>query len=118
MFKKELSKNCCKIVKASTLVEVLVALLLISIAFTLAATLYMQILESSKEKELVQARLYINNLWQTTDEFQNVYHRDGIHFKVRSGSYSNTEKLTKVEISAYGKDSTLLTRSYKILSRE
>ena len=117
--KKQLSESFNKQLKGSTLVEVLVALLLITISFSLAALIYVRVMESSRVEEIIKSRIIINNLWNDSplDSKEQLIQED-IIFRISKSEYKSSGELIVVEIEAFGKDSTFLSSSKKVLRYE
>lgn len=90
------------------------ALLLISVSFSLSVTIYIQILQGSNENQMTKARLYINEIYNNR-YFQSFAQEDGLYFKIRQKPYDNNPDLTLVEIRVFSKDSSFLTQSKKII---
>lgn len=108
-----------KKLKASTLVETIVAMLIVTIAFSLALLLMVNISKNSNNSLKTKAYFLTNNIWvQTKAEHTFIdqeYTYGNILIKKTVTEYENNEELFQLNISVYDKQNHKLFEQNELL---
>ncbi len=111
-----------KKLKASSLLETIVALMVIMIVFGIAMTIYVNVMKNSSSLSEVKASLRLDVLAKESKEkkafFDEDFEEENIDFEKRVTKYQNKEGLLLLELEARDKTNRILAERKEIIVEE
>jgi type II secretory pathway pseudopilin PulG len=108
-------------IKSSTLIETMVAMVILCLVMGTAMVVFIQATSSSISYNKVKAGFLIRNVMADTQKNQlfvdEELERDNIKILKTISSYGSTGTLVKVEIVAFNSEEKILATSYAILKQ-
>jgi len=110
-------------VNASTILEVVIAMVMIMVVFSIATMIYANVMRSSLSVKKIHARAAINETMQTAINSSdapvtNSFLADDFTIEQTVKSYNDNKYLLDVDISAYDANQQKVAELHKVIIRE
>ncbi|MCP4520117.1 MAG: hypothetical protein GY827_00200 [Cytophagales bacterium] len=106
-------------VQASSLIEVLVAMFILSLSLMIGSMIYMNVLRSSASTQKIEARLYLENLALQLEQDQKFVNQqittDYFDIDIIFQPYQGSSELLEMKLSAINKENKPLLHLKKIV---
>jgi hypothetical protein len=106
-----------KTLKASTLVETLVAMVIITLTLGFGATTYVKVMQSADQERKMKAELILNEwkIIRINAEKDESFIKEGIRYEKRFLPYGETIGIKVMELSATAEDGTMIARHKELI---
>jgi Tfp pilus assembly protein PilV len=104
---------------ASSIIEVLIAMVVIMVVFGTAMMIYANIMQSSMSVKKLRAQAILNQTLQADESSANpastTFSADELHIEQTVKSYNNEADLTEIDLSAYDANGKELISLHKVI---